>query len=144
MPFRAVLAACTAVLAVRAGFCDAPNWQIVYSDEFSGPSLDLDSWTVVNGTRENDSSCRDAMCLEDNVKVEGGALVLTARRQAAGWAQFTTGAVNSRDKKFFTATADKPFRLCVSAKLPGANGKGAGLWPAFWCAICARWLRQPP
>ena len=117
---------------VFGGFCDAPGWSLSFQDEFSGSSLNETNWNILNGTVDNDSSCRDAMCLTDNVSVENGALLLTAKRQNAGWAQYTTGAVNSQNKRFFQATVDQPFRLCVSGKVPGGNGVGAGLWPAFW------------
>jgi hypothetical protein len=116
-------------LLVLGGFCDAPGWSLSFADEFSGSSLNDTNWSVLNGTTDNDSSCRDAMCLTDNVKVENGALLLTAKRQNAGWAQYTTGAINSQDKRFFQATVDQPFRLCVSGKVPGGIGVGAGLWP---------------
>lgn len=128
------LAVClAAVLPVAfGGFCDDPAWDQVWGDEFSGDTLNISSWSVMNNTSPNDSSCRDAMCLTSNVRVEGGALILTAREEAAGWARFTTGAIDSRDKRFFQATRDKPFRLCVSGMLPGGKGTGSGLWPAFW------------
>ena len=116
--------------APPASFCDAPGWSRVFSDEFD--TLNLTTWTVRNGTAPNDSSCRDAMCLADNVSVEGGVLSLTARRQQAGWAGFTTGAIESRGKAYWQAAEGRPFRLCVSGLLPGGGGAGAGLWPAFW------------
>ena len=114
------------------GFCDAPGWSLSFADEFSGSSLNESNWSILNGTSENDSSCRDAMCLTDNVALENGALLLTARKENSGWAKYTTGAVNSKDKRFFQATHAQPFRLCVSGKVPGGNGVGAGLWPALW------------
>lgn len=113
-------------------FCDAPGWALAWADEFSGDALNTTNWSVRNGTAENDSSCRDAMCLADNVAVRGGALVLTAKREARGWASYTTGAVDSQNKRFFAAREGAPFRLCVSGKLPGTPQDGAGLWPAFW------------
>jgi hypothetical protein len=119
----------------RAGFCDEPSWEVIYADEFEGTALNDSSWTVLNHTVEEDSSCREAMCTTENVRVAGGALILTARRQQRGWAQYTTGAVNSKDKRFFQATPEKPFRLCVSGLLPGGKGTGAGLWPAFWLVL---------
>jgi beta-glucanase (GH16 family) len=127
----AALVSCFPMLA-RAGYCDHPDWDTVFADEFSGDTLNASTWTMLGNTVPNDSSCRSAMCLFENVRVEGGALVLTALRQQRGWANFTTGAVNSKDKVFFQATRAKPFRLCVSGRLPGGGGTGAGLWPAFW------------
>ena len=128
----AALAACLPALARAAGFCDQPGWDTIFADEFTGDALNASTWSMLGNTVPHDSSCRDAMCLFENVRVEGGALVLTALRQRRGWANYTTGAVNSKGKVFFQATRAKPFRLCVSGRLPGAGGTGAGLWPAFW------------
>ena len=72
------------------------------------------------------------MCLASNVAVRDGNLVLTARHESVGWAQYTTGAVNSRGQRSFAATAAGPVRVCVSGRLPGSPSTGAGLWPAFW------------
>ena len=80
--------------------------------------------------------CRDAMCLSSNVAVRDGQLVLTARREDRGWAKFTTGAVNSQNKRSFAAAADKPIRVCIAGSLPGSVATGKGLWPAFW--LCVR------
>lgn len=117
---------------VSGGFCDEAGWSLSFADEFEGAQLNASNWNVLNGTSENDSSCRDAMCLASNVAVRGGSLVLTARAEKAGWASWTTGAVNSKNKRFFAASDASPFRLCVSGKLPGGAGSGGGLWPAFW------------
>ena len=129
----AALALATALASSSArasSFCDEPGWGALWTEEFV--SLDPSSWNVLHGTVQEDSSCREAMCLADNVAVSGGALVLTARREARGWANVTTGAVNSRGKKSFGAKAGQPVRFCVSGKLPGAPATGAGYWPAFW------------
>jgi beta-glucanase (GH16 family) len=131
MRLAAALLLCTAAAAAPS-FCAASGWDIEFSEEFDGDSLNASRWTVLNATRENDSSCRDARCLASNVAVAGGALRLTARREASAWANFTTGAVNSQGKVFWNATPASPWRLCVSGALPGGGGAGAGLWPAFW------------
>ena len=127
----AALASCLPAPA-RAGYCDHPDWAPIFADEFDGDALNVSTWSMLGNTEPNDSSCRSAMCLFENVRGEGGALVLTALRQRRGWANFTTGAVNSKGKVSFQATRAKPFRLCVSGRLPGGGGTGAGLWPAFW------------
>ena len=114
------------------GFCDEAGWSQLWSEDFDEPELDASAWNVLNNTVEEDSSCREAMCLADNVAVRGGALVLTAQRERRGWANITTGAVNSRGKKSFGAEAGRPVRFCISSKLPGTPATGAGYWPALW------------
>ena len=138
MARRGLAVAAMAALAGARGaeaatsFCDEAGWTRVWGDEFDGPALDSTSWTALNGTREGDSSCRDAVCLSNNVAVAGGALRLTARAEARDWAKWTTGAVNSQNKRFWQATGAAPLRVCVSGELPGTATTGAGLWPAFW------------
>lgn len=121
------------IAAVRGGYCDESGWSYVFRDEFEGVDLNTSTWNVLNNTAREDSSCREAMCLSKNVAVQNGNLVLTALKEQSGWANYTTGAVNSQDKAFWRATEQQPFRLCVSGKLPGGGGSSAtGLWPAFW------------
>jgi len=91
---------------------------------------------VRNATVENDSSCRAARCMASNVALRGGALVLTARREASGWAALTTGAVDTHGKRGWGARAGPPARIWVRGTVPvaapGAPASGAGYWPAFW------------
>ena len=126
----AALLVAARALGAPASYCDEVGWTREWAEEFD--TLDAGSWTVANGTCENDSSCRDAMCLTSNVAVRGGQLVLTARREEVGWAHYSTGAVESRNKKSFAAAADHPVRVCVAGTLPGDVRTGRGLWPAFW------------
>ena len=69
--------------------------------------------------------------MASNVEIAGGMLRLTAQKENSGWAEFTTGAVETRDKAFFDA-AKSSFRMCIFAQLPGGSGgTGAGYFPAF-------------
>ena len=114
--------------AAAASFCDATDgWSLEWADEFDAPAVNESKWTVVVG--QNLGACRDAVCDEDDVYVQDGSLVLRSRK-LSGDANWTTGAVWTKGKAFW---ADDPaFRLCVSAKLPGGNGGGQGIWPAHW------------
>ena len=115
-----------------ASFCTESGWDIEWADEFNGAALNSSNWVVANNTEQNDSMCRDATCVYENVAVSGGHLRLTAKRESRGWASYTTGAVFSKNKRFWAAAEGSPFRLCVSGILPGTPRDGAGLWPAFW------------
>ena len=69
----------------------------------------------------------------DSVAVRGGRLVLTSQRRERLGRNFTTGAVNTWGKASWSASAAAaPFRLCISAILPGVPGRAAGVWPAHW------------
>jgi len=65
-------------------------------------------------------SCRDAACVGNNTYTEAGKLVLKSEQLAAD--KWSTGAVNTWGKASWKPS-DGTFRVCVSAKLPGA---GAG------------------
>ena len=115
-----------------AGFCDEPGWGLIFQDEFSGTSVNESSWSIRVNSTPNDSSCRDAVCTPDNVVVQDGVLALIAKRENYRWSNYTTGAIESKGKRFWAAAEGKPFRMCVNGKTPGGHGTGAGLWPAFW------------
>jgi beta-glucanase (GH16 family) len=123
-------AAAAAASPTPPSFC-APStaWVPVWADEFDGPGLDPSSWSTVNG---NDvGSCREAWCDPSAVAVANGTLVLTSTPTPAHGFSFTTGAVNSKGKRFWAPTPT--YRLCVSAILPGGTGgpgTAAGVWPA--------------
>jgi hypothetical protein len=130
-----VSAACAGSLA--PSFCDSqPGWKLDWQDEFDGDSLNASSWSALDLHTYDIGSCRDAVCLPDNVQVAGGALLLRSeRRQVQGY-NFTTGAVRTKGKRSWTATAESSFRVCVSAILPGEghgrDGAAQGIWPAHW------------
>mmetsp|Transcript_7591 Transcript_7591/g.16317 ORF Transcript_7591/g.16317 Transcript_7591/m.16317 type:complete len:287 (-) Transcript_7591:40-900(-) len=133
-------------LAASSGFCDQSGWTQEWADEFEGSQLDSGKWKVEVAEAPGLGagadcagyactalgSCREAACVADNVYVEGGKLVLRSDRSGA--TNYTTGAVNTWDKANWKAS-DGTFRLCISAKLPGAPDHPAGsqgLWPAHW------------
>ncbi len=106
--------------APAPSFCDAqPGWRLDWQDEFDGLSLDTSSWTALDADTWDIGCCRDAACLADNVRVSGGALYMLSDRQAVTGHNFTTGAVRTKGKRAWTATASSSFRVCVSAVLPG-------------------------
>jgi hypothetical protein len=106
--------------APAPSFCDAqPGWRLDWQDEFDGLSLNTSSWTALDADTWDIGCCRDAACLADNVRVSGGALHMLSDRQAVKGHNFTTGAVRTKGKRSWTATASSSFRVCVSAVLPG-------------------------
>jgi len=164
-------------------FCDAPSFTLEWNDEFEGEALDLNKWSVVcssnegnlesgmhgNGTSRacsstpfpthvpsNGAECRSARCVAGNVYLKDGMLHLVSKREPSGENSggqvWTTGAVKTWGKQAWT-TKDGPYRVCVSAKLPGyisplsvsldttanrrrgggrTNFTGQGIWPAHW------------
>ncbi len=112
------------------------NWQIVWRDEFNGEELDTNLWTVRNDNELG--CCRSAYCSPKNVNLRDGKLVLTSNREAyndhgSGKVfNYTTGSVISQGKSSWSVGSDGPYRVCVSAQLPGDRSHGKGIWPAHW------------
>ena len=106
--------------APAPSFCDAqPGWRLDWQDEFDGSSLNSSAWNALDLDTWEIGCCRDAACLPDNVLVRGGALQLLSEQRAVKRYNYTTGAVNTKGKRSWTATASSSFRVCVSAILPG-------------------------
>lgn len=131
----------------RAMADDAPSsggdtdWQLVWQDGFDGTTLNAANWSATDSYgRENSiGACwgggnNEAQCYTSrpqNVSVEGGNLVLTARVEnytasgalGAETRAYTSGRVQTNGKRDF-----KYGRFEARIKLP----TGDGVWPAFW------------
>jgi len=103
------------------------TYSLVWSDEFSGTSLDSNNWTADIG-----NGCPD-LCgwgnneleyyRDENVTVSDGNLILTTIEESFGGYSFTSGKVHTRGKQTFLYG-----RIEMRAKIP----TGGGMWPAFW------------
>lgn len=117
------------------------DWQLVWSDEFSGSALDESSWTAYHNSTYGDGNLETACLMNrpENLSVQDGHLYLTARREPApircgrnderfpDGRVFTSAQIMSRDKVSFMYG-----RVEIRAQLPVAQGSSQGLWPAFW------------
>lgn len=119
---RAAVAALTA-----ATLAHAASWQLVWSDDFSGDTLNASVWSVwdnrTHGTTEK------ALYNADEVSVSGGNLVIRTRYNPTMYGtklyNFTTGWVTTAEKLNFTYG-----RFEFDAKLPSALANCS--WPALW------------
>ena len=99
----------------------AATYQLLWSDEFNGTSVNTGNWNFdtgnpgVNNEQEYYQSA--------NATVSNGNLVITARQQSVGGSAYTSARMNTSGK--FTAQYG---RIEARIKLP----LGQGLWPAFW------------
>lgn len=106
------------------------NGTLVWSDEFSGSSLDLSKWTYDGG-----DGCAIDLCgwgnneLEyytnssNNIYTTNGVLTIKAIKESMGNASFTSGKIKTLG--LFGHTYG---RYEARMRLP----QGRGLWPAFW------------
>lgn len=105
---------------------EEPEEELVWSDEFDGDALDTDNWNYEIGNGTNGWGNNEAQYYtdsQDNVKVQDGNLVITAKRESESGYDFTSARITTKDKFEFTYG-----RVEVRAKLP----EGGGTWPAIW------------
>jgi hypothetical protein len=93
---------------------------LVWSDEFDGTSLNTANWNYEIGAGANNEM---QYSRAENVSVSGGLLALTAKAEAYGGKNYTSGRINTQNK-----IARTYGRVEARVKCP----YGKGLWPAFW------------
>ncbi len=102
-------------LETRLNFSPAgTGWQLQFADEFSGTSLDSNSWSIITGARRN------AVNSTDSVNVGSGNLTLTTHTENG---THYTGFISS--KNLFTATYGY-WEARVNFQ------DSPGMWSAFW------------
>ncbi|MDF2589384.1 MAG: glycosyl hydrolase family protein [Anaerocolumna sp.] len=104
----------------------ATNWNLVWSDEFNGTSLDTSKWAYEIGTGSGGWGNNELQYYtnrSENIQVTGGNLAITARKEAYGGMNYTSARIKTQGLKSFTYG-----KIEARIKLP----TGQGLWPAFW------------
>lgn len=100
------------------------EYKLVWSDEFDGTSLNTDNWTIeVNGAGGGNQELQYYSDRQENIRVEDGNLVLQLRKEKYKERDYTSGRINSKNKKFFKYGKIES-RICFPS--------GGGTWPAFW------------
>ncbi len=97
------------------------GWDLIWSDEFNGTSLDGSKWQLE--LNEGDHGLSAYTNRPQNLSVSDGCLVLQAQKESYNGAQYTSTQVSSRNKGYW-----KYGRFDIRAKLP----VGKGMWPAIW------------
>lgn len=99
------------------------TYSLVFSDDFDGTSLDLTKWNKETGYAPNQEK-QYYTDSPNNIRVENGNLILTARKeQAVSNRNYTSGRINTKGKGFL-----KYGKIEARISVPS----GAGTWPAFW------------
>ena len=89
----------------------ADNYELVWSDEFNGNSLDTNTWNYEIGTGSWGWGNND------------GTMKITAKREDYGRMKYTSSRITTKNKKNF-----KYGKIEARIKMP----KFKGVWPAFW------------
>lgn len=103
-----------------------PGYTLAWSDEFSGTSLDLNTWNQETGNGSNGWGNNELEYYTSSTKntfVSNGNLIIEARKESIGGFNYSSGRMTTQNKKTFTFG-----RIDIRAKLP----VGKGIWPALW------------
>lgn len=121
----------TGSLVIPSGGPTSPEhydgYNLVWRDEFNGDALNLQDWTfeIGNGCPNNCGWGNNELeyYREENTSIVNGHLVITAKRQEFGGADYTSSRIVTQGKQQF-----KFGRIDIRAALPS----GQGVWPALW------------
>lgn len=135
----AIIFAIIGVVFLRNSFA-ADTWNMVWSDEFDGTSIDTTKWGVYNNTY-GDGNKEEACLTPKNIEVSNGTLKIIGKREnitcpgQATQDAFTSGFIATRSigSSGTSATANgKYFPKYAKYEMRARLPHGQGLWPAFW------------
>jgi beta-glucanase (GH16 family) len=99
-------------------------WTIDWSDEFDGTTLDSTKWVAETGGHGwGNNELQHYTGRPENVRLEGGNLVIEARRERFEQREYTSARIKTAGLK-----ETRYGRYEARIKVP----KGQGIWPAFW------------
>ncbi|KAI1305279.1 Glucan endo-1,3-beta-glucosidase A1 [Halotydeus destructor] len=119
---------CASLIALIQFACycqcvDYDKYKLIWFDDFNGDKLDRSKWYhLVDCTGRGNRELQCYTNRTDNVRLENGHLVITAKAEVVGDKQYTSGRIHTSGKGWTYG------RFEARARLP----KGKHLWPAIW------------
>jgi len=99
-------------------------YQLVWSDEFEGSTLDLTKWNYeIGGGGFGNQEKQYYTSRPENIRLESGSLVIEAKKEVYSGNNYTSARINSKNKASFTYGK-------IEARISLPVGKGT--WPAYW------------
>lgn len=100
------------------------EYQLVWSDEFDGNTLNTRSWNIeVNGNGGGNNEAQYYTDRPTNLRVENGMLLIEAHKENYMGRRYTSARINTIGKHEFLYGR-------IEARI--AFPSGGGTWPAFW------------
>jgi beta-glucanase (GH16 family) len=113
---------------------DGDGRTLVWNDEFDGTTLDPTRWKTFSGLYNTPYCFQNYTARPQNVRVEGGNLVLQAHHEASNGQAYSSGMVVSNDFRDPATSSTRGNtswrygRFEMRARVPDVSG----MWPAFW------------
>ena len=111
------------------------TYELVWSDEFDGTSLNTDNWTYEIGTGSwgwGNNEKQYYTNRPENIRLEDGLLIIEARKEEYNGSEYTSARIITKNKKDFAYGK-------IEARLKVPSGRGT--WPAFWMLGYGGWPR---
>lgn len=100
------------------------GYDLVWADEFDGPSIDENNWKHEMGNHGwGNSELQNYTASPENSYISDGKLIIEAIKESSGGSQYSSARMISAGMQEF-----KYGRIDIRAKLP----EGQGIWPALW------------
>lgn len=112
------------------------RWSSTWLEEFDGNSLDASKWSYQNGTGaeygiDGWGNNEQQYYTDDNLKVEDGELVITAKKEEKDGKPYTSARIWTMEDEKTAKFSQTYGRMEAKMKLAGGSGY-EGIWPAFW------------
>jgi len=120
----------TAPMVVNAQPASQTGWNLVWSDEFNGTSLNTSNWTLETGGGGWGNAEREYYTNGQNLIFNGSTMTIQARKENPAGYSCWYGSCTHTSSRMKTA-GKREFKYGrIEARL--AIPSGQGLWPAFW------------
>lgn len=124
--------AAAALLCAQCGSAEAQNgWELIWSDEFNGTTLNAANWSAQTGTGTlyglpagwGNNELQNYTTRPENLSISGGALHIVAKAESYQGSSYTSARIRTAGK------VDVLYgRIEARIIIPS----GQGIWPAFW------------